>query len=207
MDARTMTFDAIGETKPASIADVFDLAFPSSEHLPRYFEVAFVQSHDELGQHATTLVWQGRAVGDVLTDNASTDDGYRFHDAFHLAYAACLGWSPVTRKLFGCKRKSAMALHQVEDSGRATVTEEGVCALVHAYAVDHDFFQGTAVPSELWLAVARCVSRLEVRCRRRTDWEHGISQGYEVWLTLRKHGGGIVRGNLVTQRLEWCGRL
>ena len=33
-------------------------------------------------------------------------DDYRFHDAFHYAYAAILGWSPVTRALFRLKRKS-----------------------------------------------------------------------------------------------------
>ena len=31
-------------------------------------------------------------IGDALTDNAHIDDGYRFHDIFHFAYAAVLGW-------------------------------------------------------------------------------------------------------------------
>src|SRR5205823_12790053 len=39
----------------------------------------------------------GVNIGDRLTDNKSEPDDYRFHDVFHLAYAAILGWSPVTR--------------------------------------------------------------------------------------------------------------
>ena len=39
-------------------------------------------------------------LGNDLMDNAYEDDGYRFHDVFHLACAAVLGWSPVLRALY-----------------------------------------------------------------------------------------------------------
>ena len=51
----------------------------------------------------------GEKIGDELTDNAYKDDGYRFHDVFHSAYVAILGWSPVIRKLLKRKRKSKQA--------------------------------------------------------------------------------------------------
>ncbi|WP_372511654.1 hypothetical protein [Carbonactinospora thermoautotrophica] len=35
----------------------------------------------------------GQPVGDSLSDKAYEDIGYRWHDVFHLSYAACLGWS------------------------------------------------------------------------------------------------------------------
>ena len=43
----------------------------------------------------------------VRSGNNRRDDGYRFHDVVHLAYAAILGWSPVTRALLDCKRRSS----------------------------------------------------------------------------------------------------
>ena len=75
---------------------------PQHERLPRKFEVCFVST----GPGRLKMYRAGRRLGDPLTDNARDEDGYRFHDIFHLALAARLGWSPVLRKLLGCKRKS-----------------------------------------------------------------------------------------------------
>ena len=43
------------------------------------------------------MLMDGVLVGAALTDNAYQDDGYRFHDVFHIAFTAILGWSPVLR--------------------------------------------------------------------------------------------------------------
>ncbi|MGW7530630.1 hypothetical protein ACWGJ5_46485, partial [Streptomyces sp. NPDC054783] len=43
------------------------------------------------------------AAGALKKTPARVEDDYRFHDAFHLAHAAVLGWSPVSRFLLGCK--------------------------------------------------------------------------------------------------------
>ena len=42
----------------------------------------------------------------------------RFHDIFHLSYAAILGWSPTVRALLRCKRKSDPRVDEVEDGGK-----------------------------------------------------------------------------------------
>ena len=42
-----------------------------------------------------------------------------FHDVFHLAYAAVLGWSPTTRALLKIKRKSRPEIDENEDGARA----------------------------------------------------------------------------------------
>ena len=68
----------------------------------------------------------GVPFGEELTDNAYDHDGYRFHDIFHFAYAAVLGWSPITRALLRRKRKSRPLVDEVEDGGRAAVIEEGI---------------------------------------------------------------------------------
>jgi hypothetical protein len=53
-------------------------------------------------------------------------------DVFHLAYAAVLGWSPVTRKLLDRKRRSNPQVDLAEDGGRAIVIEEGIAAMAFA---------------------------------------------------------------------------
>jgi hypothetical protein len=82
-------------------------------------------------------------VGDTLTDASFVADGYRFYDVFHLAHAAVLGWSPVSRSLLGRKRRSDPQIDEAEDGGRAIVIEEGIAALVFAYAASHNY-----LPSE-----------------------------------------------------------
>ncbi len=68
---------------------------------------------------------RGVYVGDRLTDNAIEPDDYRFHDVFHYAYVAVLGWSPVIRALLRRKRKSDPKLDDAEDGARAILIEEG----------------------------------------------------------------------------------
>ena len=96
---------------------VFDSEVPEGERLPRHFMVELIDSHGETGQRAQMWV-DGELAGDELTDNSYFSDGYRFHDVFHLAYAAVLGWSPVTRRMLRKKRKSQPLLDEVEDGGR-----------------------------------------------------------------------------------------
>ena len=94
-------------------------------------------------QHVRLLI-DGKPFDAELTDNAYDPDGYRFHDVFHFAYAAVLGWSPITRAFLRRKRKSQPLLDEVEDGGRAAVIEEGVVALALDYARRHHFLDGVA---------------------------------------------------------------
>ena len=78
----------------------------------------------------------GAPAGDELQDNAYVEDGYRFHDIFHVAHAAKLGWSPVLRgKLLNPKRKRSVdpIVDEVEDGGRAIVIDEAIVAYVWEY--------------------------------------------------------------------------
>lgn len=103
----------------------FDRSFPEDERLPRKFDVVFKEK--PLGRGIQVkIVLNDVFVGDALTDNANKDDGYRYHDAFHLAYAAILGWSPVTRDLLRRKRKSKPKIDEVQDGARAAIVEEAI---------------------------------------------------------------------------------
>jgi hypothetical protein len=152
------------------------------------------------------VLWNGKPWGDPLGDNAYQEDGYRFHDALHLAHAAMLGWSPVARrsKHFNCKRRSDPLLDAVEDGGRAIVIEEGIVAYVYGHARSHEWFATVdRIDYAILRTIAGLVQDLEVRRRSAREWERAILAGYRVWRDLRESGGGIVVGDLVSRSIEY----
>ncbi len=170
----------------------FDAAFPSEERLPRQ-AVAELSTERLAGVERATMTFNGKPFGDPLTDNRYAGDGYRFHDVFHLAYAAVLGWSPLTRKLSDHKRKSDARIDEVEDGGRAIVIEEGIAAMVFSYAEQHNFLDGLErVDYELLRTIKTMTSHLEVRRCSVGEWEDAIVQGFDVWREISGAGGGKV---------------
>jgi NTP pyrophosphatase (non-canonical NTP hydrolase) len=180
---------------------LFDSKADRGEQIPRHFIIEF--RIDREGR--VRLYRDGAQVGDPLTDNNYGDDGYRFHDVFHLAYAAVLGWSPVTRGLLKCKRKSNPTIDEVEDGGRAAVIEEGVAALAYAHARMRDCLEGaTEVDHSVLEAIQRMTEHLEVRARTAAEWEQAILLGFKVWRELRKANGGRVTVDLVNRNLYYA---
>ena len=142
-------------------------------------------------------------MGNDLTDNSYDNDGYRFHDVFHLSYAAILRWSPVVRQMLGCKRRSNPKLDEVEDGGRAKAIEEGISALVFRYAQDHKFLEGiTELDYKLLKMVKDLTSGLEVSQRSLNEWETAILSGYDVWREIYRSGGGTVTVDLDTRSIR-----
>lgn len=178
------------------VAVSVDNGSPEQERLPRRFDVEIT----ELNQNGSTKVQafvNGKQMGNDLTDNSYVSDGYRFHDVFHLSYAAILEWSPVVRQMLGCKRKSHPKIDEVEDGGRAKAIEEGISEFVFRYARDHEFLEGlTELDDELLTTVRNWTSGLEVSQRSLSDWEKAILAGYEVWRQVNQNGGGIVSVDL-----------
>lgn len=167
--------------------------WPESEQIPMRFDALI---SDTCGCVSTIfLLDEGRTriELDVLTDNAYDSDGYRFHDIFHLAYAAVLGWSPVTRSLIDRKRKSDPKVDEIEDGGRAIAIEEGIAAMVFAYAIQHQMFQGVqTVEYSLLRTIKDMTVHLEVSVRSAAEWQGAILKGFEVWRKVRDAGGGHV---------------
>lgn len=180
-------------TPEAGALRFFDGDARRSERLPRHFTIEF--RVDSKGR--VRLMRDDNPVGDALTDNNYFDDGYRFHDVFHFAYAAVLGWSPVSRKLLKCKRRSDAAKDEVEDGGRAAVCEEGVAALVYSYARTRNLFEGvTEIDLGILKLIAAMTGHLEVRACTPAEWERAILIGYRVWHQLRAADGGLVTVDL-----------
>jgi len=173
----------------------FDEGFPPSQRLPLQLQVEFREVRDASGLRLE-IYQDGTQLGQPLTDNVHHDDGYRFHDVFHLSYAILLGWSPITRRLLRVKRKSKPRIDEVEDGGRAGVTEEAISALVFAHAAQHSYFEGAhSIDYDLLKTILMMCSPFEVRTRSAKEWETAILRSFEVWRKVRDHRGGVFLGD------------
>ena len=184
---------------------VFDAELPEGERLPRQLEVELIDIAEDTREHVRIFV-DGSVFGEELTDNAYDPDGYRFHDVFHFAYAALLGWSPITRRLLRRKRKSQPLLDEVEDGGRAAVIEEGVVTLAFEYARRHHFLEGvTALDYQLLRTIKDMTSHLEVQQCTPGEWEQAILRGFDVWRAVFAARGGRIAVDLDARSVNFLG--
>jgi NTP pyrophosphatase (non-canonical NTP hydrolase) len=200
--------DRWGEVPAAALRDrrvLFDDRNDHREQLPRRFVFAIKKAARD-GRVGIRVFIDGAEVEtdlDELSDNAYEDDGYRFHDVFHLAYAAVLGWSPIIRSGLKRKRKSNHKTDEVEDGGRAKAIEEGVSALVFTYAAEHNFLDGAeGVSYDVLRVVKSMTAHLEVARASARDWERAIVRGYEVWRAVKARGGGAILADLEAGTIE-----
>jgi NTP pyrophosphatase (non-canonical NTP hydrolase) len=183
----------------------FDATLPEGERLPRQFEIELIDIEGEERRRVRVMI-NGVPFGGELTDNAYDPDGYRFHDVFHFAYAAVLGWSPITRALLRRKRKSRPLLDEVEDGGRAAVIEEGVAALAFDYARRHHMLAGvSALDYQLLRTIKDMTSHLEVSQSTTGEWEQAILQGFEVWRVVAVERGGRITVDLDARQIHYLG--
>ena len=183
----------------------FDDEYPLYEQFPRHTTVTFTPTPQPDGRAVIVLTREdGTVAGDPLTSASHIEDDYRFHDAFHLAHAAILGWSPVSRFLLDRKRRSRPNIDEAEDGGRAIAVEEGISALVFSYASRHRYLEDLHhVDHELLTTIDHMTAHLEVSVLRAADWEKAIMTGYAAWRQLRKHGGGQLELDLDAQTLTF----
>lgn len=181
----------------------FDENFPDEERLPQTIEARMEEIH-EGGRLKMRMYIDGAKTGDDITDNAHDKDGYRYHDVFHLSYAMVLGWSPVVRQLLRRKRKSAPQIDEIEDGGRAKAIEEGISAMIFAYAKEHAYFEGIgAVDRDILVMVRKMTAGLEVGERTMKEWESAIVQGFCVWRQMIAGGGGVLIGDYSSRTLSY----
>lgn len=186
-----------------SYPPLFDSAFPVQEQLPRHLVIDIVEQ-DVGGKLMARLIRDGKPVGDPLTDNRDGDDDYRFHDVFHLSYAAHLGWSPTLRRLLRVKRKSDPRIDEVQDGARAVLIEEGIATWIFNHAQRLALFDGiTALDYGLLKSVRRFVSGYEAETCPLWLWEEAILRGYEIFRALRVHRGGRVTIDLDARSIRF----
>ena len=175
---------------------LFDMDNDPDEQLPRRIEMQIF----EKTVNDKTYVFQrcnGINIGDRLTDNKLEKDDYRFHDVFHLAYAAILGWSPVLRALLRLKRKSQPEIDETEDGARAILIEEGVSTWIFNHAIPLNYFENlTNVDYGLLKAVRALVAGYEAEQCPLWLWEEAILKSYEMFRALRQHRRGVIIADL-----------
>lgn len=184
---------------PEDLID-FDAEFEKEEQLPREFAIRI----NERSSGRSYLQWNGVFVGDPLTDNISDLDGYRFHDVFHLAYAAILHWSPVVRALIKHKRKSKPSYDESQDSGRAIVVEEGLTAWLFSKAKELEYFKGhDHVSLGILKTVNEFVAGYEVSQCPLKLWERAILDGYKVFRQIKAAQGGWIIGDRAKRSIHY----
>jgi NTP pyrophosphatase (non-canonical NTP hydrolase) len=186
-----------------SWAPLFDEHFDQDEQLPRRVVMIF-REKDIGGKKYVVQQCNGVNIGDRLTDNRLEPDDYRFHDVFHLAYAAILGWSPVLRALFRVKRRSNPAIDENQDGARAILIEEGVSTWIFNHAARlHDFRNVKSLDYGLLKAVRQLVKGYEVEDRPLWQWELAILEGFRIFRDMRLHRGGIVTADLAAHNITF----
>ena len=175
---------------------LFDLDDDIEEQLPRHIEMDIAERGPE-GRKYVRLRCNGINIGDRLTDNKAEEDDYRFHDVFHLAYAAVLGWSPVIRALFKVKRKSKPRADETQDGARATLVEEGISTWIFSHASKLNYFESiSSLDYPLLKTVEAQVNGYEVDSCPLWLWEKAILDGYAVFRCLRSARRGLVVADL-----------
>lgn len=183
---------------------LFDDEFPEEEQLPRLLSIDIYEREATNGKRYVLQRCNDIFIGDRLTDNIMSPDDYRFHDAFHYAYAAVLGWSPVTRALMRRKRKSNARVDEGQDGARATLIEEGVATYIFGVAKEFDFFKGQKAGdlSFTFLKnVRQFVRGYEVDQSPLWLWEEAILQGNRAFRFLREHRRGILTVDLTSRSM------
>jgi NTP pyrophosphatase (non-canonical NTP hydrolase) len=186
----------------------FDGDAPADQQLPTHLTVTLIENEDTTKRGETlqrVRMYRGdNPVGDPLDDNSEHSDDYRYHDVFHLAHMAVLGWSPVMRRLLGCKRSELPTIDRVQDGGRAAAIEEGLTAYVFTMAGEHSFFSTLAhVPPSVLKTCAKMSSHLEVAARSPADWHAAILAGYRAFREVVDHRGGVLTADLEARTLTY----
>ncbi len=182
---------------------LFDDSDDPEEQLPRLVELNVVERRDGSKVYVR-LKCNGINIGDRLTDNKADQDDYRFHDVFHLSYAAILGWSPVTRALFKVKRKRQPEIDENEDGARAILVEEGISTWIFSHACRLKYFDGiSSLDYPLLKAIGQQVTGYEVERCPLWLWEKAILDGYEVFRQLREHRQGLVIADMKRREVQF----
>lgn len=182
---------------------LFDETYPPFEQLPREFRAAFEERLVD-GRRTVLVACNGVEFGQPLTDAAPIDDGYRFHDVLHLAFAAMLGWSPLVRRNLSLKRRSDSVVDETQDGGRAIVIEEAVAAHAYSYASRHAMLEGlVAVDYATLRTIRELTAPFEVSVRTAAEWQAAIVEGMRMFRLLVKHRGGLVIGDLQRRTLQF----
>jgi hypothetical protein len=166
------------------------------ERFPDRLEFTF-ERRDEGGIPKMRLLLNGEQVGDVVDDNEYQEDFYRLHDVIHIAFMACLRWSPAFRNILKLKRKSDAQTDRVEDGAKARDIEEAMSRLIFLYFEQNNFLEGATSVDTSFLKQLRLFSG-----QREIAWVTG-----RQWQDLMLHAAVALRGMIAASKEGKGGRL
>ncbi|MES2458192.1 MAG: nucleotide pyrophosphohydrolase [Bacteroidota bacterium] len=182
----------------------FDAGCKPEEQIPRSFSVSFYEVGNGIREEVRVVLNDDEQIGDVINDNAYSNDFYRYHDIFHYTFATLLGWSPCTRAMMKRKRKSDVLLDEIEDGARATITEEALSMVIFNEAKRKKYFEGASKVSRTTLRIVKeMTENFEVNARTSKEWEKAILKAYDMFRLLINNGGGRVNFNLLTKEIDY----
>ncbi|MFC4213411.1 hypothetical protein ACFOWA_19620 [Pedobacter lithocola] len=180
----------------------FDENYSPSEQIPRAFSVAFEEVKTGKKGEVRVTINETNQLGDIINDNSSVSDYYRYHDIFHYSFATILGWSPCTRAMMKRKRKSDPVTDENEDGARATITEEALSMIIFNEAKRKNYFLDSAKVSKTTLRIIKeMTENFEVKVRTSQDWEKAILTAYRIFRHLISNNGGVVHFDLSMQKV------
>ncbi|MGN2253201.1 nucleoside triphosphate pyrophosphohydrolase family protein [Frateuria sp. GZRe12] len=187
--------------------DFFDpeSKYEAHERFPRVLPIRFVERGNQRDGHVVQMIGDV-FVGDRLTDNSNEPDDYRFHDVFHLAYIAHLGWSPVMRGLLKRKRKSEPKIDENEDGARAMIIEEGIATWIFNHAKRRGLYRDVrpgGLDYSLLKQIHSMVQGYEVYRCELWQWERAILDGFAIFRELQQHRGGTVEVDMLNHKLNF----
>jgi NTP pyrophosphatase (non-canonical NTP hydrolase) len=183
----------------------FDATYPDYERLPKRMVIDIREIVPDKNQYFVLQTSKKLNIGDRLTDNIEDADEYRFHDVFHYAYAAVLGWSPVLRSLLRLKRKSNKFIDETQDGARAILIEEGISAFVFSEAKSQAFFRNVErgkLSFDLLKRIRGFVKGYEAQELPLWLWEEAILQGFEAFRFLQEHRAARVTISYADRELQ-----
>ncbi|MEU4576117.1 hypothetical protein [Nonomuraea sp. NPDC023979] len=167
--------------------------FPTYEQLPPVVEARFVSQASGFGP-LTQMYINNRPVGRPLGDHGRAE-GFRWHNALHLAFAVGLGWSPVTRSMLGVERLSDPYTANVEDGHAAREAEERTAWAIFLDARSHGWYTRVHPSKSLLRQVRTLTAGLEVSGRSNDDWRSVITAGIDCVRHLWSADGGTLYGD------------
>ena len=182
----------------------FDDDFPIIEQFPRKLVVEIRQ--EQVGETTKAMLFiDGVMYGDPLDDNISgEEDFFRYHDVFHMSYAAHLWWSPAFRALLNKKRRSDPDTNNNQDGARARLMEEGLTHFIFRYGKDNNFFKGkkdVRVSSSVLNIIEAMVKGYEVQDRPLSLWNDAIINAFDVFSKVKDEGGGKITIDMENRKL------
>lgn len=167
--------------KAIPLFDAYDCL--AHEQIPRVLDAEFSPSESR-----RSFV-NGRAV------DLPVYPGHPFGAALHVAFATCLGWSPVLRDAAGWLRRSSPEVAAVQDCEAARTVERAVAAM----ALDHD----GEVTDRLVELVMAGMAGLEVAASPPFAIWYALTHGLEAVRALTATDGGVLFGDLRVRMIEW----